>query len=699
MARYFQSQPQQFVSQFVPENLELKQGYYEGLQANQDKLNANIGALQKDINSTEYDKPEAFSFAKQVNSQLGELSGLNANDPTQKQKIFEGIKNARYAMSPYGQGNAYETRYKQDAEINKAIDEDKEAVGENAWMKKYYKDEFKYLNNAESNPVNYNPKTGQFNQIIPPTKLKPVEAKKEIHAVLEDISKDKSYASLGYGNTPVDFTVSYKEGNTGGYAYQKVAQTLLNRIGDVDNIRTYQAKSRTLLGTKEDGSPVTDERKFAIFDKKGNFVKFNTNTLLGQELEGALIGKVSKEDDFNTKFIDDKLGLHNAKRTADEEAVKNGFSTTFGPGDTTYDGTKFAGIEIKDLYVKNKTTGEDELDLSKLTEGMNSVTLDDFKTGIFKGMVEPNFMVGLTNGMWQNKANKLALMKQAFANADLVARANGIEPNKAIEDKNARSKDYLDRTLKFMQNLSVSNNAIAYPDDRIAQNVDTKIKQGQFRNDLMVDSEGKTFASDLEDAGDKSTSKFAGWDLSDKENPKMRMELKTEDGKPVYKSYSIPNDTYKNYLKKSAEFVGDVRERTTDIKKRDPNEILVASKALTFITNPNDRKAVLNGLDVKDYASLTPIMTREFGGEVVSVYMKKDSKGNPTGEQVSIGYVPKRDADGLMIGLDKVTSISSSVTDLIQDNIDDMTSNPEFRDIAPKEKKVEYSDEFYNENQ
>ncbi len=486
MARYFSSRPQEFISQFAPENLGIQQNYYDNLQRRQDNLQANIGALQQDIPAREYDKPDAFNLAKKVNSQLDGLRSLNANDPNQQKQIFEGIKQARNIMSPYGEGNAYKSRLVQDQSINKAIDEDKDLTGENAWMKTWSKNRFEQLNNPESNPVNYNPNTGQFNQIKAPEKLKPVDAKKEVHAVLDDISKDKSYQALGYGNTPVEFTKSYREGDVSGYGYQKVAQALLNRIGEPDNIRTYQAKSETLLGPG-----ATDERNFATFDKDGKFVKFNTDTLLGRELEGSLIGKTSREEDFKTNFIKDDLGLYQAKKKDD---LKDLNITTSSQSEALPGSLTKLPSEIENLKFN------DDGSLKAITTGSSRPYTNEEATNIYKQYGTTANGVGKQAELAAAKINAGLPIENKFdmdANVKAIQlvtdlqknnpELRGLSPKNTIEAYKTAHKSLESESLPLE---SISNVAAKDLGEAIARN-------GIQRNVYLYDGKGKTIDGQL----------------------------------------------------------------------------------------------------------------------------------------------------------------------------------------------------------
>ncbi len=126
MARYWQSRPQEFVSQFVPENLELQQNYYDNLQKNQDVYRKQIEGLGVDFQHLPNDVTGAGNLNNKIQSKLNNLRGYDINDPNQKSKLFSEMQDVRKDISSFGEAGIYDKKAKDYQAEKTLIDKDRE---------------------------------------------------------------------------------------------------------------------------------------------------------------------------------------------------------------------------------------------------------------------------------------------------------------------------------------------------------------------------------------------------------------------------------------------------------------------------------------------------------------------------------------------------------------------------------------------
>ena len=126
MARFYQSTPQQFVSQYVPENLELQQNYFDNLQKKQDVYTQTVAGLNADWQHLPNDTPFANETNKSIQGKIAGLQGLNANDPMSRDKITSGIMDVRKDLSSFGAAGIQDKKAKEYLKEKEIIDKDRE---------------------------------------------------------------------------------------------------------------------------------------------------------------------------------------------------------------------------------------------------------------------------------------------------------------------------------------------------------------------------------------------------------------------------------------------------------------------------------------------------------------------------------------------------------------------------------------------
>lgn len=127
MARFFRSTEQPFISQFIPENLALKQDYYDRLQKRQDTMQGGIDSIKIDANPLPNDIPSVIEAKKQAKDSYESLRNINWNDPNESKKGLQSVSQIRNQMDSLtgsiGVANKKAAEYYKEKEL---IDKDRE---------------------------------------------------------------------------------------------------------------------------------------------------------------------------------------------------------------------------------------------------------------------------------------------------------------------------------------------------------------------------------------------------------------------------------------------------------------------------------------------------------------------------------------------------------------------------------------------
>lgn len=158
----------------------------------------------------------------------------------------------------------------------------------------------------------YNFSTGAYKDIKAPQEFQWKDVNTEIKKVLAEISEDSQYKNK-YGKTPIDFITAYTEGIIKGKDRDKIAETLVLRLGpDKDLIKTSQVIADKYIP----GNNIDESQFYTVVQDpktKEKRIVFNTNTLLGQSMEGATRGASYTQENYNTNFITNQKELADYK--------------------------------------------------------------------------------------------------------------------------------------------------------------------------------------------------------------------------------------------------------------------------------------------------------------------------------------------------------------------------------------------------
>ncbi len=326
MARYYQSQIVQPISQFVAEPLDFYQGKLQGMQKKQDDYKLKIDELNKDIDPLMIDRPRAAEKVKEVRQYLNDSQNINYNDPQQQKKAVEAIRKIRDEFSNFGEAGAINARSSQFKTHLKDIDDDKDSE---PWMKEMYKKELTSQvdpNNPKASTLGYDPTTGSYNQIKGPQKFNKVDPQAKIDAMLEKVVTDSYEQGFSPYRNVAEYQNAWRQGTVTERTAEKINEALIQRsLGDRD-LTTYLSKREQFEGINPKG-----ENFFrTVEDSKGNAkIVGNPNTLLGNMIAGATRGYTKHDVDAKYSVVDEELNLAKAKKKEEELIDKQAWETTF----------------------------------------------------------------------------------------------------------------------------------------------------------------------------------------------------------------------------------------------------------------------------------------------------------------------------------------------------------------------------------
>lgn len=317
MARYFQSTPQNFTSQFVPENLELQQGYFDNMQGKQDAYKLQIEGLNKQTNALVNDIPGAVEAKKKIEGRLGELRTLNYNDPTERDKAMRGTMELRGAFDTFGELGARDDKKKRYDLAQVEIEKDK-----NDFKKAFRLNELKKTNLAPERAIKFDDYGRPLNtEIIVPEDWDYKDKTKVFSELLKDVFADTKSVNTGLTEDAAHTALlSYMNGNIEERTGEKIYNSIKQRaLADPNLMKSIQAE--------------------------GLVYGQDPNALFETALAGTVAGGKYKKTDLETKYRTDALALHKAKGALDNEAAQQKFTTETGATESTGGWAKAAGLD------------------------------------------------------------------------------------------------------------------------------------------------------------------------------------------------------------------------------------------------------------------------------------------------------------------------------------------------------------------
>lgn len=323
MSRYYSTRTRDAISNFVPAPLEFEQNYLNGLQNQQDLYDQKLESIDKTITPLSGNRDRAIQLKQSIEKQLEDAKSLNATSPNFYRDTIKTIKGVKDQFGEFGEAGAINNRSRQYQAALKDVEDDKDAE---PWMKDYYRQQL--LQQASDPNLDFNPQNGNYKQIKTPEKFTKVNVEDELHKVLSDIKPDTSYIQGGYSGTPIDFETAYREGKLTKLGYDKLAESVTQHFRGDLNTQKY------MQGMSDHQGLGTNESQFYNIVKGEDgrpHVQFNNNTLLGNILSGAVNGAKYTDQDLNTKFVSDKLGLHNAIKQGDFDSTPHLDTGSYDP--------------------------------------------------------------------------------------------------------------------------------------------------------------------------------------------------------------------------------------------------------------------------------------------------------------------------------------------------------------------------------
>ena len=102
-------------------------------------------------------------------------------------------------------------------------------------------------------------------------------------------------------------------------------------------------------------------------------------------------------------------------------------------------------------------------------------------------------------------------------------------------------------------------------------------------------------------------------------------------------------------------------------------------------------------MKVSSISDLIPVSINEMDGYSVATYLRKNNKGDLNGDLVSITF-KHHEIPGDKDGQDETFNFYDNTSNIVEDEVDRMTTYPEFKDIAPKAVKTAEPQVIYNSN-
>jgi hypothetical protein len=311
MARFWNSRPQEFVSQFVPENLEIQQGYFDDLQKNQDAYKLKIEGLNKQTDALVNDIPGAIESKKRLESRIGGLREVNYNDPIQREQALKGIREFQYELSPFGELGARDKKKKEYDAFQKELDE---RYKSNPMMKSYMTKKLKEENLNPERAIKFENGNPVNTEIVPPKEFTYKDKNDEFTKWLKDTEFDQISQNSG---------LSKEEGHAALYNYMS------GNIQEKKGEKIYNAlKSRALA----DGNLIESLKAEANYFYND---ESKADAILEEALKGVVTGGKFKRTNLDVKYLEDGVEAHGAKNKIDNPQFTLFNESAVVPGEKT----------------------------------------------------------------------------------------------------------------------------------------------------------------------------------------------------------------------------------------------------------------------------------------------------------------------------------------------------------------------------
>lgn len=595
MARYFNSQLVQPISNFVPENLGFYQNKLEDLQGKQDAFNLSVEGLNKQTGALVNDIPGAMAAKQQLEAKIQQLRDINYNDPRQQQAAIKEISTIRNAFSPFGELGVREEKKKkyelQESEINK---------DKNDFKKAYRLKELKKINLSPENAIKFDSYGRPVNtEIIVPEDFEYKDLNKTLSEHLKDVTSDMR--SVNTNLTPEaaqEALMSYMNGNIEERTGEKIYNSLKQRA-------------------------VADPNLMKSIEAEADYFNRDAKELFETALSGVVGGGKFRKSNLDKKYERDNMTEYKAKQSLQDEKSGQRFTTETGAVQSDGSWAKIAGLDNffnEDGSVKSSTSGNFNIvtfdkngkqeivkygseverrqgELEKEKQGFKIIKRDEDKQSLDKKIVEGQSAL-------YSKTSKLGLN---------ITRPDGTLDGEATKQN----------AINYFKGLSVySNYTVPFIDNNIVTNIS---------KDLFG-----------------STSNIHNMEIYEQGNPNSRSQYESKEVKNTFKDSRAVGLDYTADKPGAMKIIAPI-EHDSDGKPQFGDKPFVAisrNKTLQEQMAPIQELTVksLNGARTGNKDKAAEFLTNSLSGDIVKdIYghnVKLESLGIPVGSS--------KDTDGTL---------------------------------------------------
>jgi len=558
MARFWESRPQEFVSQFVPENLQIQQGYFDDLQKKQDAYKLKIEGLNKQTDALVNDIPGAIESKKRLEGQISGLREVNYNDPIQREQALKGIKQFQYELSPFGELGARDKKKKEYDAFQKELDS---RYKDNPMMKSYMTKKLKEENiqDAQGNPrmdraIKFENGNPINTEIVPPREFTYKDKNDELTKWLKDTEFDQISQNSGLSKEQGHVALyNYMNGNIQEKTGEKIYNALKARaLGDPNLLESLKAEANYFY---------KDENK--------------AESILEQAIQGVVAGGKFKRTNLDRKYLTDDIEAYNAKKGIDTAAEQQRFTTETGATENAGNWAKIAGLE--ELFNEDGTVK---------TAGVMDVLTAPLAGTDEAGMSQTGLSLDKSKKVTKNKEEQT---KNALT--ELYKKTTALGLNVKRPDGTLDGNATKENAINYFKGLSVySNYTVPFQDKNIVENIS---------NDMFGKTSNIHNMEIYEQGNPESKGKYESKDEKAKFKDSKAIGLDYTSTKPGAIKFIAPEGDYGD-----KPFIGISRNKTLQQQMAPVQELTVKSingartgeqdEAAVFLTK------ALSGNTVKD---------------------------------------------------------------------------------------------------
>lgn len=389
MARYYTSQEYNPISQYAPAHLDYINQSGEELQKKQDIAQAVLTSLDKPFGyiNTPQESALAQQTKKEIDDKVNNLSNLDINNPNDKKKLYQGIKEVRAYYEPGGQAYSHEANLEAYKEHVKGLDDALKKKPEEGGINL---DQYNYLKAKSLNDFSTTGRVtnGQYN-----------EYKGEMPALNPDIDKQVIEATKDWKENAV---------SKGYWTDKSGKQWAIKNSSDLEYIDPNEVKQSVLadiMTRPENQAYARQQSEVATYGK--NF-KTQSGGSSGYDSNGNEVEYAPGNEDHAINSIKNKTYNDIFEKPANLAAARLGFQKTKNDQDIKENPFELQKekqkIEHPKFTISNESalTPGEKVDYSKISN--NIINLKQQLSSLPKE--------GEINDNWETKTQRETLQKQ-----------------------------------------------------------------------------------------------------------------------------------------------------------------------------------------------------------------------------------------------------------------------------------------------